>query len=161
MQIGRSGYYAWKQRKPGDRSREDELMKRIIQPVFSESQNTYGSRRLKASLKRAGISTSRRRISRLMKEEGMVPKQVNKWHPQTTQADERHEKAPNILNQDFSYCDQRRLAVFGSDPGPVFKDYCRLVNAKKNDKIFSYGSLENGLCLETSTERNAASQRSG
>jgi putative transposase len=102
MQIGRSGYYAWKQKKPGDRSREDELMKRMIQPLFSESQNTYGSRRLKASLKRAGISTSRRRISRLMKEEEMVPKQVNKWHPQTTQVDEKHEKAPNILNQDFS-----------------------------------------------------------
>jgi len=82
--------------------REDEVMKGMIQPVYSESRNTYGSRRLKASLKRAGISTSRRRISRLMKEEGMVPKQVNKWHPQTTQADERHEKAPNILNQDFS-----------------------------------------------------------
>jgi putative transposase len=102
MQIRRSGYYAWKGRKPGDRTMEDELMKRMIQPVFSESQNTYGSRRLKAGLKRAGISTSRRRISRLMKEEGMVPKQVSKWHPQTTQADEKHEKAPNILDQDFS-----------------------------------------------------------
>jgi transposase InsO family protein len=101
MQIQRSGYYAWKQRKPGDRSMEDEAMKRMIQPVFSESENTYGSRRLKVSLERAGISTSRRRISRLMKEEGMVPKQVSKWHPQTTQADEKHEKAPNLLNQDF------------------------------------------------------------
>jgi len=87
MQIRRSGYYAWKQRTPGDRSTEDEIMKRMIQPVFSESQNTYGTSRLKASLKRAGISTSRRRVSRLMREEGMVPKQVIKWHPQTTQAD--------------------------------------------------------------------------
>jgi len=73
-----------------------------IQPVFSESQNTYGSRRLKASLKRAGINTSRRRISRLMKEEEMVLKQVSKWHPKTTQADEKHEKPPNLLDQDFS-----------------------------------------------------------
>ena len=81
---------------------EDELMKQIIKPIFSESQETYGSRRLKASLKKVGISTSRRRVSRLMKEEGIVPKQVKKWHPRTTQSDEKHEKAPNILAQDFS-----------------------------------------------------------
>ena len=37
-----------------------------------------------------------------MKAEGMVPKQVEKWHPQTTQAKETHEKAPNLLDQDFS-----------------------------------------------------------
>ena len=73
-----------------------------MQPIFTESKQTYGSRRLKASLKKAGINTSRRRISRLMEEEEMVPKQVSKWHPQTTQADGKHEKAPNRLDQDFS-----------------------------------------------------------
>ncbi len=81
---------------------EDELMKRMIEPVFKESKRTYGSRRLKASLERAGIKTSRRRVSRLMKAAGMVPKQVEKWHPQTTKADENHEKAPNLLDQDFT-----------------------------------------------------------
>jgi transposase InsO family protein len=102
MKIGRSGYYAWKRRKPGEREMEDRLMKSIMQPAFIESQQTYGSRRLKASLKSAGINTSRRRISRLMKEEEMVPKQVSKWHPQTTQANEKHEIAPNLLDRDFS-----------------------------------------------------------
>jgi len=51
MGIGRSGYYAWKRRKPGERVMEDMLLKSIIQPVFIESKQTYGSRRLKASLK--------------------------------------------------------------------------------------------------------------
>jgi transposase InsO family protein len=101
MEIGRSGYYAWKRRKPGERVMEDRLMKSMMQPVFTESKQTYGSRRLKASLEKAGMNTSRRRISRLMKEEEMVPKQVSYWHPQTTQANEKHEKAPNLLDQDF------------------------------------------------------------
>ena len=97
MGIGRSGYYAWKQRMPGERVMEDRLMKSLIQPIFTESKHTYGSRRIKASLIKAGVNASRRRICRLMKEEEMVPKQVSNWHPQTTQANEKHEKAPNLL----------------------------------------------------------------
>lgn len=109
MKIRRSSYYAWKRRKPGTHAIEDELMKRMIEPVFNESKRTYGSRRLKASLEQTGIKTSRRRVSRLMKAAGMVPKQVEKWHPQTTKADEKHEKAPNLLDQDFTaeYPDQK------------------------------------------------------
>jgi putative transposase len=102
MRICRSGYYAWKRRKPGERALEDELIKRMMEPVFNESKQTYGARRLKASLERAGVNTSRRRMHRLMAEEGLVPKQVNRWHRHTTQADETHEKAPNLLDQDFS-----------------------------------------------------------
>jgi putative transposase len=99
MRIRRSGYYAWKRSKPRKRAVEDELMKRMMGPVFIESKLTYGGRRLKASSKKAGVITSRRRMCRLMKEEGIVPKQVDRWHPQTTQADEKHEKV--IINRSF------------------------------------------------------------
>jgi len=81
---------------------EDEVMKKIIEPTFKQSQQSYGARRLKASVERVGINTSRQRMKRLMTEAGLVPKQVKRWHKQTTQADERHEKAPNLLDQDFS-----------------------------------------------------------
>lgn len=81
---------------------EDELIKRMIKPIFGESQQTYGTRRLKASLERAGVMASRRRMHRLMKETGLVPRQVNRWHKQTTRADEAHEKASNLLAQDFN-----------------------------------------------------------
>jgi putative transposase len=102
MRIRRSGYYAWKRKKLGDRAMEDELLKRMMEPIFIDSKQTYGGRRLIASLKRVGLNTSRRRMCRLMKEEGMVPKQVHRWHSQTTQADEKHEKAPNLLDQNFN-----------------------------------------------------------
>lgn len=102
MRIRRSGYYAWKQRKPGEHAKEDEMIKRMIEPIFKESKQSYGARRLRASLKRTGVNTSRRRMRRLMNAADLVPKQVNRWHKQTTQADEAHEKAPNLLDQDFS-----------------------------------------------------------
>jgi hypothetical protein len=67
-------------------------MKECIQTVFSESENTYGSRRHQGSLERARDQHLKAPISRLMKEEDeWSPKQVSKWHPQTTQADEKHD----------------------------------------------------------------------
>ncbi len=80
---------------------EDQIIKGQIQPEFDKSGRSYGSRRIKAALERSGTICSRRRIRRLMAEEGLVPKQVLKWHPQTTRANEKHEKAPNLLAQDF------------------------------------------------------------
>ncbi|MDW7755551.1 MAG: hypothetical protein SCH68_10340, partial [Brevefilum sp.] len=41
-----------------------------------------------------------------------------------------------------------------------FKSDCGLVDAEKNDECFSHESLEDGMCLETPTGRNATSQRS-
>jgi transposase InsO family protein len=102
MHIRRSGYYAWKRKVPGKRAMEDDLIKRMIGPVFGESEQTYGTRRLMASLERTGVKTSRHRIQRLMKEAGLVSKQMNRWHKQTTKVDEAHEKAPNLLDQDFN-----------------------------------------------------------
>ena len=102
MRIRRSSYYAWRQSKSRERAMADEMIKRMIEPVFRESRQTYGARRLTACLKKVGINTSRRRVCRLMKAGGMVPRQVARWHKQTTQADECHEKAPNLLDQDFS-----------------------------------------------------------
>jgi len=81
MQVRRSSYYAWKKKQSGKHAMEDERIKHIMQSIFSQSRRTYGSHWLKARLKKAGINTSRRRLSRLMKAEGMVPKQVEKWHP--------------------------------------------------------------------------------
>ena len=70
MRIRRSSYYAWRQSKSRERATADEMIKRMIEPVFRESRQTYGARRLTACLKKVGINTSRRRVCRLMKARG-------------------------------------------------------------------------------------------
>ncbi len=73
----------------------------MIVLVFEESHQTYGARRLQSRPKKDGFRICRRRARRLMKEEGLVAKQSRKWHPPTTVANPKHEKADNLLEQDF------------------------------------------------------------
>lgn len=102
MRIGRSGYYTWKKRAMSERRQEDQAMKSLLKPIFEGSKKSYGSRRIKAQLARTGIRVSRRRVSRLMREEDLQARQTRRWHPQTTKADGKHEQAPNLLDQDFT-----------------------------------------------------------
>ena len=101
MKIKRGSYYAWKRKGIGKRSGEDEELKSMIESEFETSKETYGTRRLQHKLKRKGFQIGRRRIGRLMKEKGLKAKRSPKWHPPTTQADPKHEKADNLLRQDF------------------------------------------------------------
>lgn len=101
MKIKRSSFYAWKKKDIGKRIVEDKELKSMIVPVFEESHQTYGARRLQSRLKKDGFRICRRRVRRLMKEEGLVAKQSRKWHPPTTAANPKHEKADNLLEQDF------------------------------------------------------------
>lgn len=69
--VSPSGYYAWKSRGPSERAQSDaKLLERILD-VFEESDSTYGSPRVHASLLRGGESVGRRRVERLMRENGI------------------------------------------------------------------------------------------
>jgi hypothetical protein len=37
MHVRRSSYYAWKKKQPGKHAMEDELIKRMMQPIFNQS----------------------------------------------------------------------------------------------------------------------------
>jgi putative transposase len=65
--ASRSGYYAWKNRPPSRRSREDAALTAKIHEIHRRSRQTYGSPRVHAELRALGARCSRKRVERLMR----------------------------------------------------------------------------------------------
>lgn len=72
LEVSTSGYYAWRQRPPSQREREDERLKELIRAIRTASRGTYGAPRIWAELRMTyGIRCSRKRVARLMRELGL------------------------------------------------------------------------------------------
>lgn len=69
--MSRSGYYAWKKRKPSERIKSDQVLLKKIKRVFDKSKGRYGSPRVYETLRKQGISVGRSRIERLMRLAGL------------------------------------------------------------------------------------------
>ena len=99
--VSRSGYYEWQLRPPSLRNQRDEALKANIHNHHQASRATYGTRRLQQKLSEENESVSRRRIGRLMQEEGLACKTRRKFRATTNS---KHDKpvAPNLLDRHFT-----------------------------------------------------------
>ncbi len=101
LEVSESGYYAWKHREPSQHSREDARLAAVIQQIFLDHRQVYGSPRIHAVLKARGIHCSRKRVVRLMQQLGLSA-QTKRSRKPTTRSDPRARFAPNHLNRQFS-----------------------------------------------------------
>jgi putative transposase len=99
--VSRSGYYAWKQRPESERHKADQALAQVVTAVHQESRGTYGSPRVHAELRARGQRVSRKRVARLMGQQGLAARKKRRFVRTT---DSRHNQpvAPNILERDFS-----------------------------------------------------------
>lgn len=99
LKVKRSGYYEWlkSQEKP---NKDDELVF-LIKEIIKDSRQTDGSRRIKQALEDKGHTVSRRKICRLMKENGLFCKAKRKFKV-TTNSNHKHPIAPNLLKRKFN-----------------------------------------------------------
>ena len=58
MQVGRSGYYAWRRRASSERQKENEMLLSRIRQFFERSKQTYGRPRIWHDLREEGFSCS-------------------------------------------------------------------------------------------------------
>ena len=69
--VSRAGYYAAQRRPPCKRAREDKVIAAAIAEIHADSRETYGAPRVQAMLARRGIHIARKRVARLMRQEGL------------------------------------------------------------------------------------------
>ena len=101
LDVSRQGFYAWLRREPCRRQQTDEALARKIRRAFQEGRGNYGAPRVHRDLTAQGVTTSRKRVARLMREDGLVARPPRRRFVRTTDSRHGFRIAPNRLARDF------------------------------------------------------------
>jgi transposase InsO family protein len=100
LQVTRSGFYAWQRRPESTHARDDRRLKVLVRVSFEESKHRYGSPRVHEDLLEQHEHVSRKRVVRLMQEDGLVAR-LRKRYKLTTMSDHDQPVAANLLDRQF------------------------------------------------------------
>jgi putative transposase len=100
LSVSRSGFYAWKTRPTSPRALEDAELVVDIKAAHKAGRGNYGSPRVFRALRKRGKRVGKKRVERLMRQEGIAGKKRKKFCVTT---DSRHVDpiAPNIVQRHF------------------------------------------------------------
>ena len=99
--VTKSGFYAWRTRPESGRSREDRRLAVLVRESHDLSRQNYGSPRVHADLQAKQIPISRKRVIRLMRQQGLKGKTRRSW-VKTTHSKHDLPVAPNLLDRVFT-----------------------------------------------------------
>ena len=100
LEVSRAGFYAWRGRPEAVRVIEDRRLAVEVASIHAESRQRYGSPRVHAELRERGKKASRKRVARLMRQQGLRARHKRRFR---TTTDSAHEfpVAPNRLKRNF------------------------------------------------------------
>ena len=101
MRVTRSGFYAWRRRPESTHTRRDSQLRVLVQASFAGSRQRYGSPRVYEDLREQREPVSRKRVVRLMQEDGLVAR-ARKRFKATTMSDHDQPVAANLLDRQFA-----------------------------------------------------------
>ncbi len=96
LNIARSSYY-YQEAEDIQKQREDADLRDRIEKIVIEHER-YGYRRVTAQLKREGVVVNKKRVQRVMQQEGLICKATKKWVT-TTDSNHRYLVYPNLLKE--------------------------------------------------------------
>lgn len=100
LAVAPSGYYAWRERGPSKKVVRDNVLTTHVRATFKASRRRYGSPRVHAELRAEGHVVARKRVARLMREDGLCARPRRRFVC-TTQSKHKHPIAPNVLARNF------------------------------------------------------------
>jgi putative transposase len=98
--VSRSGYYAWKARPDAPRVKADAELVVEIKAASKVGRGNYGSPRVHRELRAKGRRVGKKRVERLMRQEGIVARKKRRFR-RTTDSNHPHPIAPNVLERNF------------------------------------------------------------
>jgi transposase InsO family protein len=154
LEVSRSLVY-YHLNKVDSTSKEESIIANHIKNIFRRSRN-YGSRKIKVELNKLGYQVSRRRISRIMKENGLVSNYtVAQYKVHISKCNESD--TPNIVDREFDNRDKLEVAV--SDltyvrVGSKWNYVCTLIDLYNREIIgYAAGSNKDAKLIETALLR--------
>ena len=99
--VSPSGYYTWCRRPESARARRDRHLKVFVRASFAASKQRYGSPRIHRDLLEQGERISRKRVIRLMQEDGLQARTPKRFVC-TTDSNHALPIAANLLNREFT-----------------------------------------------------------
>lgn len=139
--ITRSLIYYHLNKEEKTESSGENILEEKVKDIFKKSKNNYGSRKIKIELAKLGLIVSRRKISRIMKENGLVSNYtVKQFKVEKTSCNEK--KIPNIIDRKFD--DRAILEACVSDLTYVKVDgrwnYICIIVDLNNREIIGYAA---------------------
>ena len=99
--VSDRGFRAWRCRDESQRRQQNRRLLIDIRSSFEKSERTYGSPRIRKDLRELGQWTSKKRVARIMRENGLVAVQRRRFKV-TTQSGHNLPVHDNLLARDFS-----------------------------------------------------------
>jgi putative transposase len=99
--VSTSGYYEWRDRPASATARRRTRLAALIEPIFTDSDQTYGHRRIHAALARQGERATPELVRAIMRKLGLFPCQPRPFRPTTTIAGDSG-SIPDLVARDFT-----------------------------------------------------------
>lgn len=100
LAVSPSGFYAAHRRPLSARAQRDQALRLQVRAAHTKSRRTYGAPRVHAELRAQGLPVAKKRVARLMREDGLAGRRPRRW-VRTTDSAHGHPLAPNVLNRQF------------------------------------------------------------
>ncbi|WP_409497181.1 IS3 family transposase [Amycolatopsis sp. cmx-11-12] len=113
--MSKSGFYEWRTRPESETARRRQYLAGLITKIFTDSDETYGHRRIHAQLERQGERCTPELVRQIMRGQGLEPCQPKPWRPALT--DGGPAILPDLLRRNFSADAPCEKMVGSGSPG--------------------------------------------